>query len=511
MLTGMIRGSALVLLVFAGLAGAATEHPCDRGDTDWERESFGLVLPLAPPIDTRHLPADVVKRHLVGPMMMIADLSSGRYDRVAAHWENTAAITDPTDQMRSIVRHLDAFSKRGLYLLHQAQAWHQRDPRSPAATLTLAAALAHAGKETAWESYDPVTAPSHFFRLSDRMDRAAKVLEPLLDRNDMWGRAARELNLSVRFHLDPEGRSRAWERYLSLMDYAPHYEWLYLRAADHAQPMYSGSQSAARFVQLVKLAQAKGLSATELTALKQHMGALTNPPDKMPNPQQWRPYWEGRIKAASTLNNLMGWMYAEYAVSNWTAILDISDRILAINPQSRQAWEQRSWALQQKGRLAEAYEASVVAILLGSDNAMNRIVQGFVRGEMGLPQGDHAALLAHCHLGALVGLGSAANCLGSAHSEGFGGTKKDDRAALAWHLLGARGGHFNSQHDVAVLLPRVVSGSSVLRQVQWASGHWLRRARAQNHRAATNKLEAQPSWGRVCRPSGLPQAGSIRS
>ena len=498
----LVIGLALAL----GVGHAADTIPCDRGDRDWERESFGLTLPVPAALDLRLLPASLVKTNMVGPHQMVADLVRGDFAKVAAHWDAIAVIQNPTDQMRAVVRHLDTLQNRGLYLLNQAQTWHAREPKSPAAALMLAAAWAHAGKETAWENYDRLTSPSHFFRLLDRMSASARLLDPLLERKDLWGRAARELNLSVRFHLEPSGRAKAWEQYLTLMDFAPHYEWLYLRAADYGQQRYSGGQSAARLVQLVTMAESRALPPMHLAALKQHMGALANPPEKMPDPQTWRPYWEARVKAAPTLNNLVGWLSAEYAVSNWKAIIEISDRVIAINPHSRYAWEQRSWALQQRGQLKEAYEASVVAITLGSDNAMNRVVQGFARGEMGLPQGDHAALLAHCRLGALAALGSAANCLGASHSEGFGGVRRDDRAALGWHVLGARGGHYNSQHDVAVLLPRVVSDPSLSKSVEWATGHWLRRAVAQNHRVARNKLDAQPALGLVCEPppSGAP-------
>lgn len=506
----MHKGLAVIGVALAlGVNHAFADTSCDPGDRDWERESFGLTLPTPAAPDLRLLPSGLVKAYMVGPQQMVADLVQGDFAKVAAHWEAIAAIQDPNEQMRAVVRHLDALQNRGLYLLNQAQTWHAREPKSPAAALVLAAAWAHAGKETAWESYDPVTAPSHFHRLLERMSESAGLLDPLLERKDLWGRASRELNLSVRFHLDPSGRAKAWEQYLTLMDFAPHYEWLYLRAADYGQQRYSGAQSAVRLVQLLKLAESKALPSMHIVGLKQHMGALANPPESMPDPQSWRPYWEARVKAAPTVNNLVGWMYAEYAVSNWKSILEISERVIALNPHSRYAWEQRSWALQQRGQLKEAYEASVVAIVLGSDNAMNRVVQGFTRGEMGLPQGDHAALLAHCRLGALAALGAAANCLGASHSEGFGGVHRDDRAALSWHVLGARGGHFNSQHDVAVLLPRVVSNPTLSKDVQWAVGHWLRRAVAQNHRAARNKLNAQPTLGRVCppRPSRDPGHG----
>ena len=122
-------GLALAL----GVGHAANDIPCDRGDRDWERESFGLSLPVPAPLDLRLLPASLVKTHWVGPQQMVADLVQGDFAKVAAQWDAIAAIQNPTDQMRAVDRHLDALQNRGLYLLNQAQAWHSREPKSPAA------------------------------------------------------------------------------------------------------------------------------------------------------------------------------------------------------------------------------------------------------------------------------------------------------------------------------------------------------------------------------------------
>ncbi len=462
-------------------------------------ESFGITLPVPGAVDLARLPAHLIEPHYTGPFRMVAQLSRGDFAGVEAHWRAVAAIEDPNEQMRAVVRSLDALEKRGLVLLDQAQQWQKAQPESAMARLMLAATLAHAGLETDYETWDPKTTPSHYQRLRSRMAAAAEWLEPLLGQDNLFGRAAAELNLSVKMRLHPKERRAAWDRYLGLIDFAPHYEWLYLRAADYASERYSHDESTARRRQLQELALAKQLPDMHQVTLRQVIEAQDQPPEKIANPQAWRPYWESRIKAAPTVRNLVGWMYAEASVANWHGVLDISEQILAQHPHHKHTWEQRSWALLQIGRLGESYEASIVAITLGSDYAMNRIVQGFARGEMGLPKGDFGALLAHCQLGAVMALGAAYNCLGSSHTDGFSGGPRDTRAALAWHLRGARAGHFNSQHDVAVLLPRIVTDPQLHTDIDRAAGHWLRRAAAREHTAARNKLEQRPQWGVVCR------------
>ena len=478
--------------------GGSTD--CDDGLRDWEQETFDIVLPVPPPVDLGRLPVTLIEPHYTGPYRMVAQLTRGDFAGVQAHWQNIEAVADPVDQMQAAVRTLDALEGRGLAVLHQTQAWLAREPDSLAAQLMLAAAFAHAGREVRNQIWDPKTTFARFRRLEGRLQAAANALAPLLERNDVYGRAARELNLGVRFEMNPTEFDQAWDLYISLMDFAPEYEWLYLRAADHAAPEHSKTHAPRRYKQLQELAESRGLSERHRIALAQKIDALEQPPDKIANPQAWRPYWEARIKDSPTVNNLVGWMRAEYAVSNWPGILDASSRVLDQHPHHRYAWEHRSWALNQMGRLPESYDAAMVAITLGSDWAMNRVVQGFARGEMGLPHGDYQALLVHCQYGAMMALGAAANCLGSSHTDGFAGALRDDKAALSWHLLGARAGHFNSQHDVAVLLPKVVKDPALARSLEFASGHWLRRAGSQNHVAARNKLEARPDWGKVCTP-----------
>jgi len=491
-------------LVCVGLAGCADgwgapDH-CDNGLRDWEQETFGVALPTPGPVDLSRLPLSVIEPHYQGPFRMVANLARGDFAAVQAHWQSVDAINDPTERMRAVVRSLDAVSGRGLALLHQAQAWQAREPDSPAAQLLLAAAFAHAGHEVSHQAWHPATTFARFRRLDGRMGSAAQWIDPLLQRDDVYGLAAKELNLGVRFVLGDTDFEQAWNQYLNLLEVAPHYEWIYLRAVNWAAPRHSEGAAQRRLADLQRLAAEKGLPQVHQVTLRQSIEALAKPPDKEPNPQAWRPYWEARVAAAPTITNLVGWMGAEQAVSNWPRLLELSERIIAMHPHHLNAWEMKSWALVNMGRLEASYDAAMVAIVLGSDWAMNRVVQGYVRGEMGLPHGDHQALLAHCQLGAAMALAAAANCLGSSYTDGFAGVQRDQKAALAWHFLGARGGHFNSQHDVAVLLPKVVTDPALAQDIDHAAGHWLRRAWSKTHRAATNKLEARPDWGKVCAP-----------
>lgn len=501
---GVVLTACAIILLAAGCQNKG----CDPGARDWGRETFGMPLPKPSAIDFAVVPAELVERYYQGPARMAGMLAQGDFAGTQAHWDEVAAMADRTEQMRSMVRSLDALEGRGLYTLNMAQAWHQAHPESEAAQLMLAAAYVWAAREGAVHYYrdrdagdrEPV---GHLQKLQARLAQAGPLLDALLRSEGFYGMAAREVNLYAGFM--GGSAEAAWNAYLELIAYAPHYEWLYLRAAAYAEPRFSGGKSAARFETLTDLAIRLGLPEIHQTALWQQIDEYRNSPEKNPNPQAWRPYWQARVKAAPTLNNYLGWMQAEDAVSNWPALLDIIDKVHALNPDNKRAWEHKSLALRQLGRSEEAYRAAIVAALLGSDRALDQIVQAYVRGGLGLPVGDFTALYEYCKLGAGLGLASAANCMGSAHSEGFAGVARSDREALRWHLLGARGGHANSQHDVAVLLPRLVKDPALAAEVDMATGYWLRLAAMYGHPAAKNKLAARPEWGDVCRPDGYPE------
>jgi hypothetical protein len=182
-------------------------------------------------------------------------------------------------------------------------------------------------------------------------------------------------------------------------------------------------------------------------------------------------------------------------------MVEIADNVLVLHPHHRRAFELKSYGLREMGHSREAYQASFEAMLVGSDWGMSQIFEAYTRGGLGLPHKDFEAMYAHCKLGAYLGLASGANCMGAAHTDGFAGVKRDDKRALAWHFLGARGGHANSTHDVAVLMPRVLKNPAIAKDIDMAAGHWMRAAANVNHTAAKNKLLARPDWGTTCVPT----------
>lgn len=499
--TGSVRGWVIAAALQATVFSAfAQEAACDKGDRDWEQETFDVALPPPPPVELGRLPARIIERHYLGENRMAALLARGDFDGLQAHWDAIASMPDRTAQMRATVRSLDVLDGRGMPLLHQAQAWHASRPESPAAQLMLAAVWTHAAYEAHWSRYVPERAGGYFHRPHHRVQKSLPLIDGLIDKGGFYAMAAREVDLPARFLLNDAERDAAWNRYQALIEYAPHYEWLYLRAAAHADTPYNPELRQQRFAQVAALADRLQLPQPHRTALTQTLEEHVRGTGRDPSPMVWRPYWEARFKTAPTLVNLTGWLDAEYRASNWVSVVSLADRALAMNPHHRRSMERKAWALRKLGRDREAYEAAFAAMLLGSDWASNQIVQAYVLGGLGLPARDFDALYAHCTLGAALGLASAANCIGSAHTDGFGGVARDNAKALGWHLIGARGGHASSAHDVVVLLPKVVGQNAERSTVELASAHWIRRAAASGHAPSKAKLDARPDWGLLCLP-----------
>jgi hypothetical protein len=275
--------------------------------------------------------------------------------------------------------------------------------------------------------------------------------------------------------------------YEYLISKSPQDGWLYFSAAEYAKPKWAGKQSQERTQFLLQLADKNKLNALDRKVLEQETSAIVNDVENNPNPEAWRPYRLDRVEKAPHLFNLIGLLNQEGAVRNWPKVVEISQKIIEKNPHNTNAWQWRGRALKEIGTREEAFTATLTASIRGFDWSMGQIIRAHLNGGLGRKPGDQETLYAYCKMGAALGSPSAANCMGSTYTDGILGIPRDNKKAVEWHMLAARGGSANSQHDLAVLLPQVQSGPGV----QEAAQFWLRRAAAQEHEYAKKKLAAQ--------------------
>ncbi len=421
---------------------------------------------------------------------MLASVLGGNFKDAQAYWDTAAAMPDPADRMQALSRGLYKLNDRGLYSLHAAQIWEKAHPESKAAKLFLASAYSHAASEGRGAEYSSKTTKEQFDLLHVRWTKAESIFQSLLKDDDVYSWAA---TLGMTSNLFYTGRSdEGWRAYEYLIGKSPQYGWLYFWAAEYAKPKWAGKKSQERTQFLLQLADKNKLNALDRKVLEQETSAIVNDVENNPNPEAWRPYWLDRVEKAPHLFNLIGLLGQEGAVRNWPKVVEISQKIIEKSPHDTTAWQWRGRALKEIGTREEAFTATLTASIRGFDWSMGQIIRAHLNGGLGRKPGDQEALYAYCKMGAALGSAASANCMGSTYTDGILGIPRDNKKAVEWHMLAARGGSANSQHDLAVLLPQVQSGPGV----QEAAQFWLRRAAAQEHEYAKKKLAAQGETSR---------------
>jgi hypothetical protein len=452
---------------------------------DWGVEALGVQLPRPFPIDTSKIELQTLTAHYSGHVSMLASVLYGNFADAQAYWDTASAMPDASARMRAMFAGINVLKGRGLYALDAAQAWEKAHPESKAAKLFLGAAYAKAASEGRGAEYTSKTSKEQFDLMSARSAKAEIIFQSLIKEDDFysWGATA-----GLKDNLFISGRSEeGWRAYEYLISKSPQYGWLYFGAAEYAQPRWAGKKSQERTQFLLKLADKNKLNALDRKVLEQEASAIDNDVENNPNPEAWRPYWLDRVEKAPHLFNFIGLLNQEGEVRNWPKVVEISQKIIDLDAHNTTAWQWRGRALKEIGTPAEAFTATLTASILGFDWSMGQVIRAHLNGGLGRTPGDKQVLYAYCKMGAALGSAAAANCMGSTYTDGFPSIPRDNKKAVEWHMLAARGGSANSQHDLAVLLPQVQSGPGV----QEAAQYWLRRAAAQEHDYAKKKLAAQ--------------------
>jgi hypothetical protein len=483
-------------IILGGLVGCS-DRPKDEclPYKDWGVETLGVQLPRPFPVDTSKIELKTLQAHYSGNVAMLASVLYGNFADAQGYWDAASALPDANARMRAMFDGINILNHRGLYALDAAQAWVKAHPESKAAQLFLGVAYSNAASEGRGGEYISKTSKEQFDLMNARWVKAESIFQSLMKDDDFytWGATA-----GMKHNLFFSTRSdEGWKAYEYLIGKSPQYGWLYLGAAEYAKPKWAGKKSQERTQFLLKLADKNKLNALERKVLEQETSAITNDVENNPNPEAWRPYWLDRVAKAPHVFNFIGLLEQEGAVKNWPKVVELSQKVIERNPHSSTAWQWRGRALKEIGTPSEAFTATLTASILGFDWSTGSIIRAHLNGGLGRTPGDMQTLYAYCKMGASLGSAAAANCMGSTYTDGFPGIPRDNKKAVEWHMLAARGGHSNSQHDLAVLLPQVQSGPGVQETAQF----WLRRAAAQEHEYAKKKIAAQghiPTQGDSC-------------
>ena len=451
---------------------------------DWALDDAQLQLPRPSPIELNKLNAEVIASHYIGHVKFTAAVLSGDYAAAQNYWDEIASIADPTERMRAVYQFHFAMQGRGFYFLHAARAWLRAEPNSRAASLLMGLSLSDGALQARGGAYSAKTSNAQMALFAQRFFLADPYLGKISRGKDPLAWAATMQLQQPYFFL---GESQlAWAGIEYLIQQAPQYEWTYIWATEYAQPRWADDEGPAALRKLSELASKNQLNTLGAKVLAQQIQYVSSNMENNGNPQAWRPYWQNRLAEAPHLYNILKSLRYELNSGNWLQVEALSTQAIEINPHQTFSFQARARARKELERGAEAFKDTLAAAVLGDDDAMERIVSAYVQGGMAVKPGDLDTLLAYCRMGAAFGLPSAANCVGASYTDGFGGVVRDNGQSAAWHLLGARGGNINSQHDVAMLLPQVQSGESVPGVTQY----WMKESARKGHAFASKKVDA---------------------
>lgn len=491
-----MRAAAACAAVLAA-TGCSMEWPqCGPATTeDPALADAGLGVPKPLPLDMGLIDAPAVAAHYEGPTRFVAAVLRQDYGGAQQYFEEIAAMADASQRMREIYRLKFALDGRGMYLLGPAQQWLAAQPQSDTARVLLGMALATGATQARGAAYTSKTSPAQMARFRQRFEQARVHLEAVTARGGVAAALAHAGLQLPYFYAGEE--DKGWASIDTLIAQAPQYGWLYFWATEYAKPKWAGQAASERLQHLADLADLHQLNAADRKVLDQELAHVRNDMDDNGDPKAWRPYWSQRTAQAPYLRNVVQWLGYERSVENWPMVEKLATQAIELNPQQTYSYYLRGLARKEMGRPEEAWRDTLAAAVLGSDAAMGNLVYAHLQGTMGAKAGDHQSMFAYCKMGAAFGLPAAANCIAASYTDGFAGVVGDDLEAARWHLLAARGANSNSQHDLAVLLPRVNPGKSAEAMAQY----WMREAARRGHAYARNKAlpEAEPSTpGLLC-------------
>jgi tetratricopeptide (TPR) repeat protein len=236
-------------------------------------------------------------------------------------------------------------------------------------------------------------------------------------------------------------------------------------------------------------AKRNGVGANDLIYLEDEFIVR---PAKISTPGAAKSYLVQAIGQHSTRYRLEQLVSNYVWLENWQEALPVANRLIDEYPDNEKGYYQRASINEKLGRISEARDDYRMAAAMGHDYSLQTLVMAHIRGGLGLPGKSFENMIELCRYGATLGSATGANCIGSLSYEGGSADvpfQKNLPQAFAWHLMGARAGHFNSQYDLGWLMytgrgPGVESGLA-----KSNGTFWLRRAAENGHHYAKQKLQ----------------------
>jgi tetratricopeptide (TPR) repeat protein len=361
--------------------------------------------------------------------------------------------------------------------------WLAAMPRSYAAHWVCGAVWRQGAWVARGGDYASKVAPVRFALMRERLQRSNELLHKALELSPKPLEALGLLGDNLIMLGDRRGGKAALQRAEQIMPADPD---SHHTRVNFALPEWGGSLEKANSA--IEHARGLGVAEDELLAMQDHVAR----PHKLSNPGAEPAYWANAVAQKSTPGRLRGWTNCLARNNNWREVLRVASLWIEAAPDQAQAYWHRAVAHERLGQVAQALRDHRQAAALGNDASTQALIQAHLQGALGQAPRDWPAMLAVCRYGVALGSASAANCLGSIHWEGasVGALARNDVGqSLAWHLVAARAGHFNSQYDLGWLAFTHRAPGMDKAQARDTGVFWLRRAAEQEHAYAKKKLE----------------------
>jgi tetratricopeptide (TPR) repeat protein len=314
----------------------------------------------------------------------------------------------------------------------------------------------------------------------------------LAEDESLWSRVASLLTSDDQDTLDdlphPRITSLAARYHAQAVELYPRYLPAHRNWVNFLQPKWGGSQGLVQ--EAIEQAQHAGIAQGDLHDMRDEFIVS---PTSFASPGATRAYWENAIDQQPTFRRLEGLMHDLAGLENWKAMIPVAERIIASYPDESGAYFWLAEAKKMTGKIDEAQAAHLYAAAMGHDGAIQEVIMAFIRGGLGVDDGYAGPGLPElCQYSAALGSPIGANCLGAGYFEGgqpgvpFA---RDPAQGYAWHLLGSRAGHYNSQFDLGWMLYTGRVPGVDREMAQELGIFWLRRAEEKGHMFASRRLD----------------------
>jgi tetratricopeptide (TPR) repeat protein len=449
---------------------------------DYAAEPLGLPTPEHERLETWYdapLPAPLAQARVdLARVFFAGDFAA--LDRVlsAAHEAYVQGRSNSDD----LARYSYLIRERGLAGIARCEQWMRAMPRSYAAHWLCGELWQRAAWAARTQEAARKVSAVQFALMDSRLRRSNALLQQAIKLHAKPVQALTTLADNLFLLSDHAQSTATLERVWAMM---PAHAAAHQTAARYATPQWGGSIDEVKAV--LQRAKRAGVDPDEIAFIEDHR--LARPWDT-PTPGAEKTYWDKVLAERVTYHRLDDFASYYLRLENWREALPLLDRAIVAAPHAASSYHWRGRVHEAMGNPQAALADYRLAAAMGEERAITHLIYAHLQGGLGLTRRDLDAVAQLCRHAAGLGSPGGANCLGASHWDGsLPQVPRHAGQALAWHLFAARGGNWNSQHDIGWLMMSRKLAEVDVPDARAAGVFWLQRSAEQGHDFAARKLQ----------------------